>query len=94
MAEAVFIVFMLVFALVAMILLISRARMAELRLQRELDAASQGGEAEKLLADTIAEVGKLRERIAVLEKLATDDDHRVAKEIEKLRRDEGPAARS
>jgi len=93
MAEIVFIVFMVVFAGVAMILLISRARMAEMRLKRELDAASQGGEVEKLLADTIVEVARLRERVAILEKLATDDDRRVANEIEKLRRDEGPAAR-
>lgn len=96
MAEAAFIIFMLVFGLVAMILLISRARMAELKLKNQLDGASQAKAVEQILADTQAEVMRLRERVAVLEKLATDEDRKLADEIEKLRRrdNQGPEARS
>ena len=33
----------------------------------------------------VGRVGRLEERIAVLERIVTDDSHRVASEIEKLR---------
>ena len=40
---------------------------------------------EHVLASTQAEVMSLRERVQVLEKLATDDDRRLASDIERLR---------
>jgi len=56
----------------------------KLKLQRDL--AISGGEA------TRAELESLRERVAVLERLLTDDDRKLAGEIERLRRDNSPAA--
>lgn len=40
---------------------------------------------EQVLAATQAEMVNLRERVKVLEKLATDDDRRLASDIERLR---------
>ena len=40
---------------------------------------------EAILAETQKEVATLRERVQVLEKLVTDDDRRLATEIERLR---------
>jgi hypothetical protein len=39
---------------------------------------------EQILAETQAEVARLRERVQVLERLATDEDRRVASEISRL----------
>jgi hypothetical protein len=47
-----------------------------------------GGGSERvdaILAETQKEVAQLRERVQVLEKLVTDDDRRLASEIERLR---------
>jgi hypothetical protein len=42
-----------------------------------------------IVAETSAEMARLKERVQVLEKLVTDDDRRLANEIERLRRDRG-----
>ena len=39
---------------------------------------------EQILAETQKEVARLRERVQVLERLATDDDSRLAREIDRL----------
>lgn len=39
---------------------------------------------DQILAETQAEMAKLRERVQVLERLATDDDSRLAREINRL----------
>jgi hypothetical protein len=52
----------------------------KLKLQRDL--AKAGGEGMR------AEVDQLRERVRVLERLATDGDRKLAGDIERLRRDE------
>jgi hypothetical protein len=57
----------------------------KLKLQR--DIAQAGGEA------TRAELENLRERVAVLERLATSEDLRLAGEIERLRHRDGAEAR-
>lgn len=38
--------------------------------------------------ETSAELDRLRKRVSVLERLLTDDDRRLASEIERLRRDD------
>jgi hypothetical protein len=38
--------------------------------------------------ETMRELQKLKDRVAVLERLLTDDDRKLAGEIERLRRDE------
>jgi hypothetical protein len=49
---------------------------------------AEGGRVEAILAETQKEVARLRERVQVLEKLVTDDDRKLASDIERLRRDE------
>ena len=44
------------------------------------------GRIEAILSSTQQEVTKLRERVQVLEKLVTDDDRKLADDIERLRR--------
>ena len=44
---------------------------------------------ERIVSETASEVARLRERVQVLEKLVTDDDRKLADEIERLRRDRG-----
>lgn len=44
---------------------------------------------DQILAETQAEVARLRERVQVLERLATDEDRRVASEISRLRDNAG-----
>jgi hypothetical protein len=50
--------------------------------------AGEGGRIEAILGETQKEVARLRDRVQVLEKLVTDDDRKLANEIERLRRDE------
>lgn len=69
-----------------MIRMIHRNRLEALRLRS--GGGEVNGRVEKLLADNAAEMAKMRERISVLEKLVTDDDRRLADEIERLRRSE------
>lgn len=40
------------------------------------------------LADNAAEISRLRNRVQVLERLATDGDHKLAGEIDRLRTEE------
>lgn len=40
-----------------------------------------------VVTQTSAELARLRERVQVLEKLVTDDDRKLADEIERLRKD-------
>jgi len=47
---------------------------------------------EQILAETQAETARLRERVQVLERLATDDDRKLASDIERLRKTESPGA--
>ena len=46
--------------------------------------AGKNDKVEQILAETQAEVARLRERVQVLERLATDEDRRVASEISRL----------
>jgi hypothetical protein len=57
--------------------------------ERKLELTNrEGGDGriEAILAATQQEVTKLRERVQVLEKLVTDDDRKLASDIERLRR--------
>jgi hypothetical protein len=54
--------------------------------ERKLELKSREGQGvdTALHADTQAELARLRDRVAVLERLATDDDRRLAGEINRL----------
>jgi hypothetical protein len=60
-------------------------RMALKHEEKKLAAKSGANQRlDQILADTQAEVARLRERVQVLERLATDEDRRVASEISRL----------
>lgn len=50
--------------------------------------AEDAARLERIVAETSAEVARLRERVQVLEKLVTDDDRKLADEINRLRGDD------
>jgi hypothetical protein len=69
----------------------SRAHLEKHRLK----ARQTSGEAEELKAligDMHGEITKLKDRVRVLERLLTDEDRKLANEIERLRRDTNPSA--
>jgi hypothetical protein len=62
--------------------------------KRRLKVNAVSGEAEELravISDMLGEMGKLKDRVRVLERLATDGDRNLATEIERLRRTETSA---
>jgi hypothetical protein len=62
---------------------------AGLRHEERIQAMKAGGDGARLDAVTgemSAEIARLRDRVAVLEKLATDDDRKLAEEINRLGR--------
>lgn len=69
-----------------MIWIIAQAETAKARAKGAPDEVV--AKLESVVADTSAEVAKLKDRIRVLERLVTDDDRKLAGEIESLRRTE------
>ncbi len=62
---------------------------AWLRSQKmKLDMARENRAAGASDAEVMSEIQRLKERVAVLEKLATDDDRKLAGEIDRLRGDD------
>ena len=65
-----------------------------LKLERtKVRAKALSGENEEqrgLINEMHSEIVKLRDRVNVLERLATDEDRKLASEIERLRRDDRP----
>lgn len=53
--------------------------------------SSEADELKALISDMHGEISKLKQRVQVLERLVTDDDRKLAADIERLRRQEtGP----
>lgn len=61
--------------------------------ERKLELKRGGGERDAVVDQLAGEVQRLRDRVAVLEKLATDDDRKLADEISRLSARDTPAAR-
>jgi hypothetical protein len=59
-------------------------RMALQHEEKKMGVRAADERVEQILAETQAESAKLRARVEVLERLATDEDRRVAQEINKL----------
>ncbi len=60
---------------------------AEKRLKlKQALAAGEGAESRAEHAETSTELARLRDRVAVLERLLTDDDRKLASEIDRLSR--------
>jgi hypothetical protein len=68
-----------------MLHMVHKQRMAKMQLRAGLDG---GGRLEQLVTEQGKEIQRMRDRIATLEKLVTDDDRKLADEIERLRRSE------
>ena len=66
-----------------MIYIIGKAETEKARAQSASSEDSEG--VKRLLADNTAEISRLRARVEVLERLATDGDRRLAGDIERLR---------
>ena len=78
-------------AIAGIIALVTIIRWGMRHEERKLSIKEKGegvdaGRLEAILAATQQDVQKLRERVQVLEKLVTDDDRKLAEEIERLRR--------
>lgn len=54
----------------------------------KLDMMREGRGSEAANGEVMAELHRLKERVAVLERLATDDDRKLSGEIERLRGDD------
>jgi len=65
-----------------MIWMINRAEIAKAR--AKTGSSDVIAKLESVLAETSTEMARLRDRVAVLERLATDEDRRVASEISRL----------
>ncbi len=50
----------------------------------------RSGQDEAIIGSMQQQIDKLTDRVAVLERLVTDDDRRLAREIDSLRRDRPP----
>jgi len=74
---------------VAMLYFSHRMQQDKLRAKGGGLGAEETARLQHIVAETSAEVARLRERVQVLEKLVTDDDRKLADEIERLRRDRG-----
>jgi len=61
------------------------------RLKAKGAASSEAEELKAIIGDMHGEITKLRNRVGVLERLATDGDRNLAAEIERLRREESSA---
>ncbi len=67
---------------------ITNAMQLERRRLKVKATSSEAEELKALVGDMHGEIEKLRARVRVLERLATDGDRTLAEEIERLRRDE------
>jgi c-di-GMP-binding flagellar brake protein YcgR len=68
---------------------------AERKQRYRAEAMSGGGDVQRLtsIVESLSkETERLRDRVAVLEKLVTDDDRKLADEIDRLRRNESRTA--
>lgn len=74
------------FVIMPAIISVSSYMEKKLKLQRE-QLKSGGDELRAQLAATLSELERMRERMAVMERLVTDDDRRLSSDIERLRRE-------
>lgn len=80
------------FVIMPTIISISSYAEKKLKLQREQLKAG-GADLHAEMAATLAELEQMRERMAVLERLVTDDDRRLSAEISRLASDDRDARR-
>jgi hypothetical protein len=72
----------------AMLWFSNRAQADRLRLKH--GGGENAARLEKIVAGQAEEMVRLKQRVQVLERLATDDDRRLAGDIERLRTERGP----
>jgi hypothetical protein len=70
---------------IGMVAVIGSQRIEREKLKlKQIEAAAVAGDA-GTVTGAMAEIERLKQRVAVLEKLVTDDDRRLAEEISRLR---------
>lgn len=82
-AEVMFVAIAGMGTFLAMMLIVSKAETEKARAKASSSEDVEG--MKRLLADNTAEVSRLRARVEVLERLATDGDRQLAGDIERLR---------
>jgi uncharacterized protein HemX len=80
----------IIFTFVLQIVRMSLAH-EEKRLALKHGASETTSRLEQIVAANEAEIARLRQRVEVLERLATDDEGRLSREISGLRNDRTPA---
>ena len=68
--------------------IITQSLQLEKRRVKSRAASAEAGELRGIIGEMHGEITKLRDRVRVLERLATDGDRNLAQEIERLRREE------
>jgi phage shock protein B len=79
--------FLMVIAIIA-IVFASKHYRTRMMMER---STGRSADDERLISDMTGKIEKLSSRVAVLEKLLTDEDRTLAAEIERLRRDDRPS---
>jgi phage shock protein B len=79
--------FLMVIAIVA-IVFASKHYRTRMMMER---STGRSAEDERLISQMTTQIEKLSSRVAVLEKLVTDEDRSLAAQIERLRRDDRPS---
>lgn len=79
--------FLMVIVIVA-IVFAAKAHRTQMYLRHQ---SGRSPEDEQLIADMASKIDKLSSRVAVLEKLVTDEDRKLASEIERLRGQDRPS---
>jgi hypothetical protein len=75
--------------MVTFLVMINMINKAEIEKARAKHAAESGNDdMKRLLQDNASEISRLRARVEVLERLATDGDRKLAGEIDRLRADQ------
>lgn len=81
--EGVLITAIVIGGLVALFVVLGQYSLKEERIKAQAKGAVDGQE--RINAETAAELARLRDRVEVLERVITDDDRKLAREIAELR---------
>jgi hypothetical protein len=87
--EGIIITGMILGSLILMFAVIGYISIKEERIKAQARGAVDGQE--RINAETTAELARLRSRLEVLERVITDDDRKLAREITQLRADQARA---
>jgi hypothetical protein len=80
------VMFVAIAGMITFLVMVSMVNKAEIEKARAKSAGAVDGEAmRRVLDENAAEIARLRARVEVLERLATDEDRKLSGEIDRLR---------